>query len=81
VAATVLREWRVAAVKGLADVFEKRDSVTELKAAHERQVEDRYAEIGRRTTHVNVLGRYSFSLPEDLQQGEWRSLRVPVARQ
>jgi putative transposase len=55
VAATVLREWKLAAVKGLADVFEKRDSVTELKAAHERQVEDLYAEIGRLTTHVNFL--------------------------
>jgi len=31
--------------------------------------------------HVNVLGRYSFSLPEDLQRGAWRPLRVPVARQ
>jgi transposase len=55
VAASVLREWKLAAVKGLADVFEKRDSVTELKAAHERQLEDLYAEIGRLTTHVNFL--------------------------
>jgi len=55
VAATVLREWKLAAVKGLADVFEKRDSVTELKATHERQLEDLYAEIGRLTTHVNFL--------------------------
>jgi hypothetical protein len=31
--------------------------------------------------HVNVLGRYSFSLPDNLQRGEWRPLRVPVARQ
>ncbi len=30
VATTVLREWKLAAVKGLADVFEKRDSVTEV---------------------------------------------------
>jgi len=51
----VLREWKLAAVKGLADVFEQRDSVTELKAAHERQLEDLYAEIGRLTTHVNFL--------------------------
>jgi len=51
----VLREWKLAAVKGLADVFEKRDSVTELKATHERQLEDLYAEIGRLTTHVNFL--------------------------
>ena len=51
----MVREWKVAAIKGLADVFEKRDSVTERKATHERQVEDLYAEIGRLTTHVNVL--------------------------
>jgi hypothetical protein len=29
--------------------------VTELKAAHERQVEELYAEIGRLTTHVSFL--------------------------
>jgi transposase len=55
IAPTVLREWKVVALKGLADVFERRDSVTDLKAAHERQVEDLYAEIGRLTTHVNFL--------------------------
>lgn len=55
VSATVLREWKLAAVKGLADVFEKRDSVMELKATHERQLEDLFAEIGRLTTHVNFL--------------------------
>jgi putative transposase len=55
VTATVLREWKLAAIKGLADVFEKRDSVTELKAAHEHQVEDLYAEIGRLTTHITFL--------------------------
>jgi len=55
VATTVLREWKLAAVKGMADVFEKRDSVTELKATHERQLEDLSAEIGRLTTHVNFL--------------------------
>lgn len=55
VAASVLREWKLAAVKGLADVFEKRDSVTELKATHEHQLVDLYAEIGRLTTHVNFL--------------------------
>jgi len=45
----VLREWKLAAVRGLADIFEQRDSVTELKATHERQLEDLYAEIGRLT--------------------------------
>src|SRR6266540_1446032 len=53
--ANVLREWKQAAIKGLPDVFEKRDSVTEARAAYERQIEDLYAEIGRLTTHVNFL--------------------------
>jgi transposase len=51
----VLREWRQAAIKGLPDIFENRDSLTEARAAYERQLEDLYAEIGRLTTHVNFL--------------------------
>jgi transposase-like protein len=51
----ILREWRQAAIKGLPDVFERRDSLTDVKAAYERQLEDLYAEIGRLTTHVNFL--------------------------
>jgi transposase len=43
--ATVLREWKLV----------KRDSVSEAKAAHAREVEELYAEIGRLTTHVNFL--------------------------
>lgn len=54
-APTVLREWKLVALEGLADVFEKRDSVTDLKTAHERQLEALYAEIGRSTMHVNFL--------------------------
>jgi transposase len=53
--ANLLREWKHAAIKGLPDVFEKRDSVTEARAAYERQIEDLYAEIGRLTTPVNFL--------------------------
>lgn len=55
VAPTVLREWKQAAITGLADVFEKRDSVTTLKSAHEQQLAELYTEIGRLTTHVNFL--------------------------
>jgi putative transposase len=53
--ANVIREWKTAALKGLPDVFEHRDAVTEAKVAYERQIEDLYAEIGRLTTHVNFL--------------------------
>jgi putative transposase len=55
VAPTVLREWKQAAIIGLPDLFERRDSVTTLKAAHEQQLADLYAEIGRLTTHVTFL--------------------------
>jgi putative transposase len=51
----VLREWKNVALKGLPDVFENRDSVSEAKATYERQIEELYAEIGRLTTHVNFL--------------------------
>jgi transposase len=33
---TVLRDWKQAAIKGLPDVFENRDSWTEAKVAYER---------------------------------------------
>lgn len=52
---TVLRDWKQAALKGLPDLFESRDSFADAKAAYERQIEDLYAEIGRLTTHVNFL--------------------------
>lgn len=52
---TLLRDWRAVALKGLPDLFERRDSLTDAKAAYERQIEDLYAEIGRLTTHVNFL--------------------------
>lgn len=51
----VLRDWKIAALKGLPDVFERRDSFTEAKTTYERQIEDLYAEIGRLTTQVNFL--------------------------
>jgi putative transposase len=50
-----LRQWRDAALKELPTLFEKKDQTTDLVAAHERQVEELYAEIGRLTTHVAWL--------------------------
>nr|WP_205704028.1 transposase [Candidatus Chloroploca sp. Khr17] len=55
VAPTVLREWKQAALTSLPDLFERRDSVIELRAAHARELEHLYAEIGRLKTHVNFL--------------------------
>jgi len=52
---TVLRDWKQAAIKGLPDLFQNRDSWTEATAAYERQIEHLYAESGRLTTQVSFL--------------------------
>ena len=55
----VLRAWRDQALKELPSVFDKRDSLADAQAAHAKQVEEPYAEIGRLTTHVNWLKKTS----------------------
>jgi len=48
--------WKAAALKGLPSLFEKEHSeVTKERAAHERQLNELYAEIGRLTTQVAWL--------------------------
>jgi transposase-like protein len=54
-----LRQWRDAALKELPSLFEKKDQTMDLVAAHERQVEELYAEIGRLTTHLAWLKKKS----------------------
>jgi putative transposase len=51
----VLREWKVIALKGLSSLYERRDNLAEQAAAHEKQLADLYAEIGRLTTQLNWL--------------------------
>ena len=51
----MLRIWRDQAVKLLPAAFEKRDSLIGAQAAHAKQLEELYAEIGRLTTHVTFL--------------------------
>ncbi len=41
--------------KGLPGLFEKQDSTVVLKAAHEQQLTELYAEIGKLTTQVAWL--------------------------
>ena len=52
---TQLRHWRDAALKELPTLFDKKDRTADVNAAHERQVEELYAEIGRLTTQVAWL--------------------------
>lgn len=52
---TVLREWNAIALRELPTRFERQTLVAALKADHERQLEDLYAEIGRLTTQFTWL--------------------------
>ena len=47
---TQLKNWRAVALEGLPGLFEKQDSTAALQAAHEQQLTDLYAEIGKLTS-------------------------------
>ena len=55
----LLRNWRDLALQDLASLFDKKNLTTDLQVAHERQVEELYAQIGRLTTQVNWLKKKS----------------------
>ena len=52
---TQLKNWRAVALEGMPGLFEKQDSTAELKRAHEQQLTELYAEIGKLTTQVAWL--------------------------
>jgi transposase-like protein len=51
----LLREWKLIALKALPTAFEKCDTLAAAQDAHEEQLQQLYAEIGRLTTHVTFL--------------------------
>ena len=51
----MLREWKAIALRALPGAFERRDTAAAAQAAHEQQLQELYAEIGRLTTQVNWL--------------------------
>jgi transposase-like protein len=55
-----LYKWKAQALEGLPGLFEEgRKTDKELKAAHEQQVEDLYAQIGRLNTQLAWLKKKS----------------------
>jgi putative transposase len=54
-----LRNWRDLALQDLASLFDKKNLTSDLQVAHERQVEELYAQIIRLTTQVNWLKKKS----------------------
>ena|SRR5271166_2688088 len=56
---TQLNHWKAQALKGLASIFERKDSTAELKAEHAKQLEEAYAEVGRLATQLAWLKKKS----------------------
>ena len=55
-----LRRWKSQAIDGLPNVFADEQRATrELKAAHERELDELYTEIGRLTTQLAWLKKKS----------------------
>ena len=52
---TQLKNWRTIAIEGMASLFEKQDSVADLKESYEQQLTDLYAEIGKLTTQLTWI--------------------------
>ncbi len=67
----LLRNWRDQALHDLASLFDKKNLTADLQAAHERQVEELFAQIGRLTTQVNWLKK---NLASTLTRDERRLL-------
>jgi putative transposase len=55
----LLGTWKTAALQGLPSLFERRDSLEAVQTAHEQQVQELYAQIGRLTTQVAWLRKKS----------------------
>ena len=60
----LLGTWKTAALQGLHSLFERRDSLQAVQAAHEQQVQELYAQIGRLTTQVAWLRKKSGLEPD-----------------
>ncbi len=52
---TQLNKWKSTALQGLPSLFEEKESLAALKASHEAQLNQLYAEIGRLTTQLAWL--------------------------
>lgn len=72
----LVREWKGLAVQGLASLYERRDQLAGQAAAHDKQVDELYAEIGRLTTQLNWLKKTS-PVVCAIPPGEQRS-RLPL---
>ena len=68
---TQLNKWKSTALQGLPGLFEEKESLAALKASHEAQLNQLYAEIGRLTTQLAWLEK---NLAKRLSREERRAL-------
>lgn len=62
---TQLNKWKATAIQGLPSLFaDDRKAAQAAQAAHEQQVQELYAEIGRLTTQVAWLKKKSGLEPD-----------------
>jgi len=62
---TQLNKWKAAALQGLPSLFaDDRQAAQAVQAAHQQQIQELYAEIGRLTTQVAWLKKKSGLEPD-----------------
>ena len=68
----VITKWRKAALSAMPDAFDEQTqkAVSTLKAQHEREKEQLYAQIGRLTTQLNWLKKKARSVGISLDQAK-----------
>jgi len=54
-----LRQWRDLVIKQMDSLFDKKSQTADLMAAHDQQVEQLYAEIGKLTAQLSCLKKKS----------------------
>ena len=60
---TQLNQWKATAIRGLPNLFvDEQKALDATKAAHEQQLTDLYAEIGKLTTQLAWLKKKGFEL-------------------
>ena len=60
---TQLHQWKATAIRGLPNLFvDEQKALDATKAAHEQQLTDLYAEIGKLTTQLAWLKKKGFEL-------------------
>jgi transposase len=59
-----LSQWKTTALRGLSTLFERESKALADQAAHEKQREELYAQIGKLTTQVEWLKKKSGLIPQ-----------------